>query len=451
VPEPSDWLADMPSADPPRPAGTDSVRQAGADAPRPPESDPVAAELRDRMERLPPGHPSSPYRGDGSRKPPEPDQSDREYPIPGDPDYRSDAPSAPHAGEVELVIMASDTSFDRDSESPADATLDRDPETPADATRDRDLETPADASSDRNPEISADTDTDRDLQAAPDPAEPGDVPPDIEPLTDAECAEHVQYVRERLDQAREQGRATNEEYTIDTRGEVWLEQREVFHDALIDELYARAANVPAEHKAIIAGGLPGAGKSTVLERYAGIDRSCFLTIDPDKVKEELARHDLIPVVEGLSPMEASDLVHEESSYIAKRLARRAQADGKNVIWDITMSTSISTEQRIETLRAQGYTHIEGIFVDIPLTTSEERATARHRMDEEEYRAGKGQGGRLIPTDLTSGSTDPDWGSVNKRTFEEVKHRFDEWSLYDNSVDGQAPTLTDSSKTEERRI
>ena len=90
MPEPSDWPADMPSADPPRPAGTDSARHAEADPPRPPESDPAAAELRDRMERLPPGHPSSPYRGDGSRKPSPPDLSAHELPIPGDPDYRPD-------------------------------------------------------------------------------------------------------------------------------------------------------------------------------------------------------------------------------------------------------------------------------------------------------------------------------------------------------------------------
>ena len=40
------------------------------------------------MERLPPGHPSSPYNDDGSRKPPPPDLSAYELPIPGDPDYR---------------------------------------------------------------------------------------------------------------------------------------------------------------------------------------------------------------------------------------------------------------------------------------------------------------------------------------------------------------------------
>ena len=84
------------------------------------------------------------------------------------------------------------------------------------------------------------------------------------------------------------------------------------HDSIIDDLYARASDVPCEQRAIIAGGLPGAGKSTVLERYAGIDRSQYLTINPDDVKEEMARRDMIPPVSGLSPMEASDLVHEES-------------------------------------------------------------------------------------------------------------------------------------------
>jgi len=67
-------------------------------------------------------------------------------------------------------------------------------------------------------------------------------------------------------------------------------------------------------------------------------------------------------------MEASDLAHEESSHIAKILAQRAQASGKNLIWDITMSERSSAEYRIEKLRAAGYTRIEGVFVDIPLDT-----------------------------------------------------------------------------------
>jgi len=63
------------------------------------ESDPIAAELRQRMERLPPGHPSSPYNGDGTRKPPVPDPFEHDYPIPGDPDFRADLPEAPQTGK----------------------------------------------------------------------------------------------------------------------------------------------------------------------------------------------------------------------------------------------------------------------------------------------------------------------------------------------------------------
>ncbi len=55
------------------------------------ESDRVDAELQERMERLPPGHPSSPYNSDGSAKPPVPDPFERDLPIPGDPDYQPDA------------------------------------------------------------------------------------------------------------------------------------------------------------------------------------------------------------------------------------------------------------------------------------------------------------------------------------------------------------------------
>src|SRR5262245_3823125 len=62
------------------------------------ESDPVRAELRQRMERLPPGHPSSPYNDDGSRQPPVPDPFEHDYPIPGDPDYRPDTPTTRDAG-----------------------------------------------------------------------------------------------------------------------------------------------------------------------------------------------------------------------------------------------------------------------------------------------------------------------------------------------------------------
>ena len=52
----------------------------------------------------------------------------------------------------------------------------------------------------------------------------------------------------------------------------------------LSTIYA-VVRVPCERKAIVAGGLPGAGKTTVLPEFAGIDLSQYLMINPDVIKE----------------------------------------------------------------------------------------------------------------------------------------------------------------------
>ena len=189
----------------------------------------------------------------------------------------------------------------------------------------------------------------------------------------------------------------------------------------------------------MAGGLGGAGKSTVLDQHAEVERARYLTINPDGIKEVMARRGLIPELGDISPMEASDLVHEESSHIAKLLAGRAMKDGKNIIWDITMSSAPSTEQRLTDLDRAGYA-VTGIFVDIGIDVAVRRADARHRQGHEDYRAGAGFGGRYVPPEVIEAQADPEWGCVNRRTFEQVKQRFTDWAVYDNSVTGRDPEL-----------
>ncbi len=205
--------------------------------------------------------------------------------------------------------------------------------------------------------------------------------------------------------------------------------------------------MPCERRSILAGGLPGAGKTTVLEQHAGIDRTRFLTINPDEIKSEMAKRGMVPQVPGLTPMEASDLVHEESSHIAKQLALRAMPEGKNIIWDITMSSRDSVERRINTMRMSGYQRIEGIFVDIPVDVGVHRSDARHREGHDSYRSGYGEGGRFVPAEVIAAQADPDYGSCNLRTFEQIKPHLDAWLQYDNSVDGQHPVLVDSGGRE----
>ena len=282
----------------------------------------------------------------------------------------------------------------------------------------------------------------------PDLSNEDDVNSDLpRPLTDAEWAEHVTTVCDRLWEERSADRTTDYLHTIDPEHQIWSEERELLHNSIINDLYTKAANVPCEHKAVIAGGLGGAGKTTVLTEHAGINLSQYLAINPDDLKQEMAARGMLPQIDGLSPMEVSDLAHEESSYLARQLALRAQADGKNLIWDITMSDEGKTEGRINELRDAGYYEIDGIFVDIPLETSIRRTEVRHREGHEKYRAGVGLGGRYVPPELIRKQSDPLWGSENRKTFEAVKERLSTWCLYDNSIDAGTPRVVDSGRQE----
>jgi predicted ABC-type ATPase len=281
-------------------------------------------------------------------------------------------------------------------------------------------------------------------EKAPQRAE--DIPAHDEPspLTDKEWSEHLTEVRDTLDKARATGLESHLVYTIDPDHQSWSKDRRTLHDTIINELYSAAQEVPNEGCAVVAGGLGGAGKTTVLGNHDDIDLTKYLMINPDNLKEDMARRGMVPEIDGLSPMEASDLVHEESSYLARQLALRAQHDGKNIIWDITMSTQKSTEMRIGDLREAGYRRIDGLFVDIPIDISIKRTEARHREGHDHYRAGEGLGGRYVPPEVVQRQADSEWDSKNRRTFESIKSKFNAWSIYDNSVDGRRAVLRESS-------
>jgi hypothetical protein len=264
-------------------------------------------------------------------------------------------------------------------------------------------------------------------------------------MSQEEYATHLTRVEAVLDQAVEDGQTTDQLHTVgkDEKGrDVYTKARVEQHQRIIDKVTRGWDEVPNGGRAVIAGGLGGAGKSTVLGKYAGIDQSQYATLNPDDVKELMAEAGMIPDVSGLSPMEASALVHEESSHIVGILAEMAYRQKKNVIWDITMSGQDSVQKRIDDLRASGYGFINGVFVDIPVETSVVRALGRHRRGAEQYRAGEGAGGRFVPPHIirknnpTPGSTAQ---SRNREVFDAQRVQFNSWSVYDNS--GTAPVLT----------
>jgi predicted ABC-type ATPase len=72
-----------------------------------------------------------------------------------------------------------------------------------------------------------------------------------------------------------------------------------------------------------------------------------------------------------------------------------------------------------------------------------RADSRHREGQDDCRARDGLGGRFIPAEMIRAQADPEWGSRNRKTFEEVKALLDRWYLFDNS--GPTPVLIQTER------
>ncbi len=262
-------------------------------------------------------------------------------------------------------------------------------------------------------------------------------------MTDAEFTARQEWVARTIRQAR----ATHAtEFTHHANG-VWNADRDRTHREIARDLYAAAAGVPADGKAVVAGGLGGAGKTTTLRDHAGINPDDYFTINPDEIKEELARRGMIPEVPGapdLSPMERAALVHYESGRIADLVADMAYRDHRNIIWDITMSSPKVLEDRLVELEQHGYSETTAVFVDIPVETSVQRALARYRAGVDAWHRGEGLGGRYVPPEIIRGQRGRGGRTINRQTFDEMRDRFARWSVYDNSVHGRPPQLVEAS-------
>jgi hypothetical protein len=287
MPNSDDQSVDMPTS-------ADPVRQR--------EPDPIVAQLRERMERLPHGHPSSPYNDDGSRKPPPPDLSQYELPIPGDPDYRPESSGVseadgPEAGQTSEHV------------------------------------TPG-TSPDEGPETTTDR---RELWEAP---------PDVEPPADAEYTEHAQEVRERPDQVWSWGLAPDEEDTPGVRDEASQEEREALHEAPANDLDERAANelpLPNDDdyesepsRASEAEGPTDEGSASAGDRQNADDKAAADEPAPDSVADRPSDSEAEPSSgpdheppsadqEGFSDLDSQEQAEHRLSQITDRAIERCLA------------------------------------------------------------------------------------------------------------------------------
>jgi hypothetical protein len=258
------------------------------------------------------------------------------------------------------------------------------------------------------------------------------------------------YVEKVIAKLNENKQDSQNRYSTVENGTVSYDpDREAMHREIIESFINDAVKrgVPAEGRALFSGGLGGAGKSYVL-KHGGYHPDKYLTINNDDIKEELAKRGAVPKVLGLTPMEASSLVHEEASDIMKKLMRTAEERKLNVIIDGTLGSTRSAERKIRELRSAGYTSVRAVFVDIDPDTSKKRAQIRYKDGMDRYTmGGSGSGGRWLPLRIIDDnrSEDSRFSSKNAENLTSLYSSglFDEKpEVWDNNVDGRQPVRVD---------
>jgi hypothetical protein len=264
-----------------------------------------------------------------------------------------------------------------------------------------------------------------------------------QPISGLDLSLRQQYAERALSQAIRDGKITSKIYaSSEVPGMEYTKERHLAQQEIIEDVLKAHDKVPCEGKAVLSGGMGGAGKTTVLTRYLGMDTSQYITINPDDIKEIMAERGMIPTLRGLTPMECSTLAHQEASYISALIMKRAIAEKRNIILDGTMASMKSMRRRTGQLRDGGY-HMSAVFVDITPETSQKRATSRYQRGMSKYTTSReGQGGRILPASVNQGNTPEDPTRFRSRSAENLAALYEDGTIPSTPVvynnDGDAP-------------
>lgn len=187
----------------------------------------------------------------------------------------------------------------------------------------------------------------------------------------------------------------------------WRADRAKIHDQIVDEYFK--GKKPVENPVtVMMGGGAGAGKSTIKDSGDLKLPDDYINIAADDIKEK------IPEYNG----DNAHLVHEESSYVSKRIMDKAGKEGYNSVLDGTGNTSMeSLNRKIDKLTARGQ-KVDCYYVTCDIEEALRRAV--HRWKKEK---------RFIPSDAVINTHK----AVSQMFPEIIKHpKINNIYLYDSN-------------------
>lgn len=280
---------------------------------------------------------------------------------------------------------------------------------------------------------------------------------DVALTLDSEAwADHKAYVENVIDRI-EAGSLTTA-LLQDSRGDWSPEVFELVDTVVRDMLEdIETRRLPKDRKAVVLGGLPGAGKTTSIDNNAVLlkaglsnpDR--WVQVNSDEMKTKIADLGVFTEFEGLGPLESATAVHQLSSLMGEIFGRALIADGYNVIFDTTLGHTVdgrpSFAEDIEELKHFGY-DVDGVFVDTPVDTAKGRRDSRW-MDgvNEQNLENKGRGGRYVPDYVYQSPTRA--VDQNRQNFDYLtsSESFDRWIVLSGEDRAAEPIISQGRGTE----
>ena len=156
---------------------------------------------------------------------------------------------------------------------------------------------------------------------------------------------------------------------------LWTKDRQKLHDKIVNEVLME--NNPQPQKSpqfFMTGGGSASGKSIMLKK-SPLPKGTVV-IDPDELKKKLPEFNQMLKAGGTQMKQAAAYVHEESSYLSKRIMREAAKNKYNTMLDGTGDNSLkSLTKKVQQMKDRGMT-VRAKYATADIQTALERSHAR---------------------------------------------------------------------------
>jgi len=241
----------------------------------------------------------------------------------------------------------------------------------------------------------------------------GDVTPkdfttykEITTTISSEMKQKIQDARDKL----KMGTPSKDLYFKDGK---YTDERTQLHDSIIAKFDNPTAVAKGQPTLVLTGGIPGSGKSAILEEK---DISHYVVIDSDEIKKSL------PDYAGWN----AALLQTEADDIIARLVSKSVTENKNIILDSTMRKYAEYDKLVTSFRTSGYS-VGVWFANLPMDKAMKRAVERFDTT-----------GRFVDLAYIASHDEK-----NIATFQQLKSRLDFYEHYNTDVArGEKPRLVE---------